>query len=205
LGAIGGQSAARDHTMKVRVMQQGLSPGMQHGKKTDFSSEVLRVGGNGAKSLGCCSEEDRVGNSFVLECYGSNLFGNRKYHVVVRNGKKFCQARFEPFGFGERLTLRAVAIATGVIRLSFRTALVAHVDVPAQKGSSADFDGAHGTMLLKRHGSAVDLPVVRAALAKDVGHFQGRPGHRCTGGSGRLGSDSKGLLAAHTVLLETCV
>ena len=45
----------------------------------------------------------------------------------------------------------------------------------AQEGSPADFDGAHGTMLLTRHGSAVDLPVLRAALAEDVGHFQGRP------------------------------
>lgn len=77
--------------------------------------------------------------------------------------------------------------------MSFRATMVTHVDVATQIGGSADFDGAHGTMLLKRHGSAVDLPISRAALAEDIGHFQGWPGHLCTGGSGRLDSDSRGL------------
>lgn len=88
---------------------------MQQGKKADFCSEVLRVGGNGAKSFGCRSEEDRVDGPFVLECYGSDFFGNGKYHVVVRDGKKFCHARFEPLCFRERLTLRAVTIAAAVV------------------------------------------------------------------------------------------
>ena len=96
-----------------------------------------------------------------------------------------------------------MTVAAGVVGNSFTVAMVAHVDVTAQEGSSAGLDGAHGTMLLARHGSAVDLPILRAALAEDVGHFQGRPSHGNAGGSGRFGSDSKGLRAAHTVLLET--
>jgi hypothetical protein len=42
----------------------------------------------------------------------------------------------------------------------------------AQISGSADFDGTHGTMLLKRHRSAVNLPIVRAAFPEDIGHFQ---------------------------------
>ena len=125
--------------------------------------------------------------------------------MVVGNGEKFRHACFEPLCFGEGLTLWAVAVATGVIGISLAAALVAHVDVAAQEGSSAIHDGAHDTMLLTRHGSAVDLPILRAALAEDVGHFQGRPSHGNAGGSGRFGSDSKGLCAAQTVLLETWV
>lgn len=75
-----------------------------------------------------------------------------------------------------------MAVAAAIIGVPYGHALVAYVDVPAQDGSPAGFDGAHGTMLLTRHGSAVDLPVVRAALAEDVGHFQGRPNHGNAGG-----------------------
>jgi len=45
---IRGQSACRNDAVQVWMIQQGLSPTMQHGKKTDFSSEVFRVGGDGA-------------------------------------------------------------------------------------------------------------------------------------------------------------
>jgi hypothetical protein len=39
----------------------------------------------------------------------------------------------------------------------------------------------------------VDLPILRAAIAEDIGHFQRRPSHGNTGGSGRPDSNSKGL------------
>jgi hypothetical protein len=96
-----------------------------------------------------------------------------------------------------------VSIPAGVIGVSFGATMIAHVYVAAQVGSAADFNGAHGTMLLKRHGSAVDLPILHATFPEDVGHFQGRPGHLCTGGSGRFVSDSKGLWVAQIVSLET--
>lgn len=96
-------------------------------------------------------------------------------------------------------------IAAGVVGASRKAAFITNVDVTTQEGGSADFDGAHGTMLITRHGSAVDPPILRAVLAENIGHFQGRPGHFCTGGSDRLDSESKGLDAAQMVLLETVV
>ena len=75
----------------------------------------------------------------------------------------------------------------------------------AQEGGAADFDGAHGTVLFTRHGRAVDLPILRAALAEDIGYFQRRPNHCNSGGSGRSGSNSKGLWVALIVVFETDV
>lgn len=166
---------------------------MQYSKETDFSSEVFRVSSDGAEGFRGCPEQDVVNDPFVLKGDGGNLIRNGKNDVIIGNGKQLGHARLEPFGFGEGLAFRTVAVAAGVIRVSHRSALVAHVDVPAQDGSPADFDGAHGTMLLTRHGSAVDLPILRAALAEDVGHFQGRPSHGNAGGLERFASDSKGL------------
>jgi len=91
------------------------------------------------------------------------------------------------------LAFRAVAITAAVIGITFLAAAVALVDMSAQEGGPADFDGAHGTILLARHRGAVDLPILRAALAENIGCFQRRPNHGNSGGSGRPVSNSKGL------------
>ena len=41
--AIHSQTAARDHTMQVGVMEQIGTPGMEHGEKADFSTQVLGI------------------------------------------------------------------------------------------------------------------------------------------------------------------
>jgi hypothetical protein len=83
---------------------------------------------------------------------------------------------------------------------------VTPLQMAAKGGSPADLDGAHGTMLLSRHGRAMQLPVLRAVLPEDVGHFQLWPVHwSCRVQWSRSGNRSSGLEVAQTVLLETCV
>jgi len=175
------------------MMEQGLSPSVQHGEEADVRSDVFRIGGNGMEGFRGCPKKDGVDDTFVLKGHGCDFIGNGKDDMIIGNGKQFGHARPDPFRFGERLALGAVAVTTGVVGDSLGAALIAHVDMPAQDGSPADFDGAQDTILLTRHGRTVDLPVLRAALAEDVGHFQGRPSHGNAGGLERFTSDSKGL------------
>jgi hypothetical protein len=174
-------------------MQQSLRPSVQYGKEADVSSQVFRIGSDGAEGFGGCPEEDGVDNTLVLKSHCRHFIGNGKDDVIVGNGKQLGHARLEPLRLGEGLALGTVTVAAGIVGDPLGAALIAHVDMAAQEGSPADFDGAHGTMLLTRHGSAVHLPVLRAALAEDVGHFQGRPSHGNAGGSGSFASDSSGL------------
>ena len=37
--------------MNVRVVQQVLSPGVQHTEEADFRAQMLRIGGDGAQRL----------------------------------------------------------------------------------------------------------------------------------------------------------
>ena len=47
-GAVERQSAAGDHAMQVRVMQQVRSPGVEHGEEADLRTQVCGIGGYGA-------------------------------------------------------------------------------------------------------------------------------------------------------------
>jgi hypothetical protein len=44
--AVWRQTSRWNHTVDVRMNEKILSPGMQHAKKTDVSTEVFRIGGN---------------------------------------------------------------------------------------------------------------------------------------------------------------
>ena len=58
--AIGREAAARDDTMEMRMMHQGLSPRVQHGEEADLRAEMLRIGGDGAQGLGGRAKQDAV-------------------------------------------------------------------------------------------------------------------------------------------------
>ena len=43
---VGGEAAAGDNAVQVRMVKHLLAPGMEHGEEADGGAEVLRVGGN---------------------------------------------------------------------------------------------------------------------------------------------------------------
>ena len=126
-----GQSACGNDTVQVRVMQQGLRPSVQNGKEAESSSEVFRVGSDGAEAFRGCPEEDGVDDTLVLKSHRRNFIGNGKDDVIVGNGKQLGHARLEPLRLGERLALGTVAVAAGVVGDPLGAALIAHVEVAA--------------------------------------------------------------------------
>ena len=83
----------------------------------------------------------------------------------------------EPLCSGQRLALRAVTIATRVVRDLTIPATVTTVDVAAERGCAAHLDRAHGPALPGAHGRAIRFPVRGTVLAKDVGDLEARPRH----------------------------
>jgi len=89
-------------------------------------------------------------------------------------------------------------------------ARIALLDMSAECGGAAQFDGAHGAPLGTTEGAGMGLPVLRATAAKDVRHLERRAHRRLQKYSGAGGGDgigavcgsrSKGLAVAHTVLV----
>jgi hypothetical protein len=53
--------------MNVRMVLQGLTPGMEHRGDADLRSQMPWVGGNGGERLSGGAEQDRIDGGFVLE------------------------------------------------------------------------------------------------------------------------------------------
>ena len=76
----------------MRVLQQILSPRVQHGEETDFSAEMLRVAGYSGQRFGGGAEQNIVNHFPVLICDARDLFRQREDHVKIFDRQQFCLA-----------------------------------------------------------------------------------------------------------------
>ena len=132
----------------------------------------------------------------------------REDDVEVRNGQQVGAARGEPPFLGQRLTLRAVPIATGVVGDPHGAAAVTRLPMPAEDGGAAGRDRPERHVLDRREAVR---PTIRVAVRPhDVRELQPRTrrarppcpsarrtrGQLCGGGANRA-SRSSGESGAH--------
>ncbi len=129
--AIRGQAAAGNDAMHMRMMQQVLSPGAEHGEEADLRSQMLRIARDAEQRFGSGAEENAVEHRGVIKRDAGNLFGNGEDHVEVFHWQQFGLAAFQPFCPFRVLTLGAMAVAAGVIRDAREVALAAAFDMAA--------------------------------------------------------------------------
>jgi hypothetical protein len=66
-GTVGGKTASRNHEMDVRMMVKVLSPSVEHAKKPDVRTQMLRVAGKFKQRRCTGSEQQIVKQSLVLQ------------------------------------------------------------------------------------------------------------------------------------------
>jgi hypothetical protein len=134
--------------MQVRVMEQSLTPGVQHRQEPDLGAEVLGVLGYPPQGFARGAEQDVVNDSLVVKRKLCELIGNCEHHVKVVDRQKLCPLLVQPLGLGQRLTLGAVAITARVVRHTSMSAPVALISVPAKPRSATLLDCSHHAVLL---------------------------------------------------------
>src|ERR1700722_14405029 len=87
---------------------------MEHRKKADLGSKMLRGEGNLQKSFGAGPEQQIVEEFLVRQKEWRELMSKGKNYVEVTSCEKFFLASREPAPPSRDLTLGAVPIATGV-------------------------------------------------------------------------------------------
>jgi hypothetical protein len=70
--------------------------------------------------------------------------------MEIGRGQEFAAALFQPLGAGQRLALRAVTIAAGIVPDALMTAGIALFDMAAQRRGAALHDRSHDAALRGR-------------------------------------------------------
>src|SRR5580700_5452206 len=111
--AVGGEAAAGNDAMQVRMKMQVLTPSVQHGKEADGSTKVPGVGGDGEESFRSSLKQDGIDLSWILKCQATDLPWKSERDVEVRNGQQLRLPVGEPLGASGSLALGTVAITKG--------------------------------------------------------------------------------------------
>ena len=117
------------------------------------------------------AKQEIVEDLLVLQHQGSQVTRKRENHMDVTRGKKFPATLFQPTFASSGLTLRAVAISTGIERDGAMSAAGALVDVTAERGG-ATADGS-GQDLQVQPGEPFLAAFVecRSRCADPIGHL----------------------------------
>ncbi len=164
--------------MQVRVVEQVLPPGMEHGEEPDLGAQVLGIGGDGAKSLSRRTKEKIVNLAFVLESDGRDGLGQGKDHVEILDRQEFGAPIFEPLCPSQGLALRAMPIPARVVGIAGVTTEIAGFQVTPESRGPTGFDGVHDATLREGECAAARVPVCGAVATKDVRDLQTRPSNR---------------------------
>jgi hypothetical protein len=166
------QAAAGNDDVDVRMVGERRAPGVQYGGQADARAEMLRVGGDRGQRLRGGSEQEVVDGRLVLERDGAYRGRQGEDDVIVGNRQELRLAVFEPLPRGGRLALRAVTVPAGVVCDALVRAVLAALDVAAERGCATGLDRRHDLQLGEAHVTGVGLSPRRPVGAKDVGDLR---------------------------------
>src|SRR5271170_2628372 len=84
-GAVGGETAARDDAVQMRMKVQVLTPGVQHGKEADGGAEMFRIGGDGEQGFRSRLKQEVVNLPRVLKGQAADLLRKSEDDVEIGN------------------------------------------------------------------------------------------------------------------------
>jgi hypothetical protein len=158
--------------MGVRMMGKGLPPGVQDGDHAALGTEVVWISADQADRLGRRLEQDVVDDRFILQGDCGNRRRHREYDVEIRHRQQLGAAVGHPLGTRQALALRTVPVATAVVGDTNQAAVIALLDMTAQRGCAADLDGGHDAALIEREPTTLRGTERIAVAAEYVRHLQ---------------------------------
>lgn len=94
--SVGGEATARDDTVQMRMMSQGLTPGVQDSDTADPGTEAMRIRRQRRHRLCGGLEQDRVDVPLVLESDRRDRLRQCEDDVEIGNRQQFGLTRSEP-------------------------------------------------------------------------------------------------------------
>ena len=171
------QAAAGNDEVDMGMMGERRAPGVEDGGEADARAQMLGVGGDRGQRLGGGPEQELVDGGFVVERDRADRRRQGEDDVVVGNRQKLRLAFFEPLPSRRRLTLRAMPVAAGIVGDARMGAVLAALDMAAERRGPATLDRRHHLQLGEAHVTGVGLAPRCPMGAKNVGDLQAGPRH----------------------------
>ena len=137
----------------------------------------LWIGADDADRLGRGLEQDVVHDRLVLERDGGDGRRHGEDDVEIRDRQQVGLTIGQPLGARQALALGAVPVATAVVGDADHAAVVALLDMPAERRGAASLDRGHDAALVGQEPTALRGTERIAMAAEDVRHLQ-RGAHR---------------------------
>src|SRR6516165_3168283 len=164
--------------MDVRMVGHCRAPGMEHRGSADARAEMLGIGGDGEQRLRRRAEQQIVNHCLVLVGDRGDLGGQREDHMEIADRQQIGLARSEPIRRRRALTFWTMAIATRVVSDAAVAAVLATLDMPAERRRTALLDRRHDLKLSQAHMPGIGATPVGSMAMKDVCDLQPRAAHR---------------------------
>src|SRR5215831_5866405 len=151
----------------MRVVLQGLAPGVENHGHAELGAEMPGISRDGGKCLGRRAEQNRVNGGLVLERNLANRRRQCEDDMKVRHRQQLALPIREPFCPGQSLALGTVTVAARVVSDARCATIIALLDMAPEHRRPARRDGAHDASL--------DAPEPTSArLSETLRHGGGR-------------------------------
>jgi hypothetical protein len=185
------------------MVRQRRPPGVQHQRRADLRTQMLRIGSNGAQRLGRHLEQQTVDHRLVGVGDGADRRRQGKHQVVIRHRQQIGLTGFKPALRSPGLALRAMPVAAGVVADFDMRAGIAAQHMSPQRRRAALFDGRHDLELPQAQVLVLGLTPGRPKGAEDVRDLQGGTPHEARWDYAGC-NNSKGLTTSRRMSVATC-
>ena len=180
-------AAARHDHVDVRMVCHRRSPGVEDGGDADAGAEVLRVSRDRHHRLRRRAEQQIVDDRLVLQGDVRDLGGKREDDMEVADRQQVGFALGQPGARSGALAFGAVPIAAAVVGNAPVPAVLAGIDVAAERRRAAVLDRRHDLELGQAQMTGLDGTIAGAFSSEDIGDLE----------RGAQAASAAGILAFH--------
>jgi hypothetical protein len=178
LRAVRRKASSGDHAVDMWMVQQRLAPGVEDAQETDRRPEVPGRARDLEERLGTRAEEQVVHDPLVLQGKPRQRVWQGEDDMGVSDRQQLALTLGQPRGARAGQTLRAMPVATRIVRDGTMVTPRPAIEMAAQRGCAAARQRAEHAAVQRRQPRRVCFDEPIAVGANDVGHLEGGPGHR---------------------------
>ena len=198
--AVGRHPATGHQAVDMRVIEQLLGPGMEHGQHADGAADEAAIAGELDDRLGGGLDQCAVPITLVRAQRRTQLLGHGNDHVEIGGWQHLGSAVGEPEPGLLGVAFGTAAVFAGVVGKDLGLAMVAAPQVPTEGWRAAGDDVGDGPVMRGRHRRTVSVAVSAGEPTQRVGQLDhgGKPrsqsGHQLIKKVSELGPDRLGQM-----------